>query len=319
IYEEVFGATPIDFNSTFELEPLKVEDQNGSSSCVGQAWAKYLEVLERKENNVFTDLSAKYIYSQIYLPNGGAYIREGAKIVKGQGCSTEKTLPSYPSTEENMRDSSIINNDIRNEASIYRSKSYASITHKESIDLVAQAIIHNNGVVTGVYGDKDGWKRNRNGWVIPPKKRDWGHAIFLVGYGIKEGRKYIKFINSWSKDWGNAGYGYLTEDYFESGNVFSLWTLVDLPNPLDEEFMYKRYIDSEQVQFIVKDNDLREIPDPSTLQLFMEMGWISPEEPIILTDEDKAKYDFKGKLPSSLICDILKNNEDSIKDYLNIK
>jgi len=258
IYENICaGAEPIDWNISFELEPLKVENQNGSGSCVGQAWAKYLEELERKENNTFTDLSARFIYSQIYLPSGGAYIRNGGKLAVEQGCPTESILPSYPATEEAMRISIDITEEIRDNAFFYKSKAYASIEHKDNIDIVAQAIKQNHGVVTGVQGENSGWKV---AWVTPPKDGgDWGHAIYLVGYGMINGKKYIKFINSWSDGWGDKGYGYLSEDYFTSGNVFALWTLVDQPNTADETNMLRIIGDrSSKKQYIKgKDNVLR--------------------------------------------------------------
>ena len=46
---------------------LKVEDQDGSGSCVAQAVHKYLEVLEQVENEEFTDLSARFLYALIHL------------------------------------------------------------------------------------------------------------------------------------------------------------------------------------------------------------------------------------------------------------
>jgi len=88
--QKVLGKPTIDWDKGFDIAALKVEDQDGSSSCVGQAWSKYAEALNIVEENKFTDLSAKFIYSQIFIPQGGAYIREGAKIVVNQGISPEK-------------------------------------------------------------------------------------------------------------------------------------------------------------------------------------------------------------------------------------
>ena len=38
-----------------------------------------------------------------------------------------------------------------------------------------------------------------------------GHALCLVGYNDE--RRELKFINSWGKDWGDHGYGYMPYDY----------------------------------------------------------------------------------------------------------
>jgi len=229
--QKVLGKPTINWEEGFDIAALKVEDQDGSSSCVGQAWSKYAEALNVVEESEFTDLSAKFIYSQIFIPQGGAYIREGAKIVVNQGISPEQDLSSYPATEANMRKKEDITENIFKKAIPYKAKSYASIWHKNKIDKFAEAILQNHGVVTGVYGEHPGWQ---TAWVKPPKNADWGHAIYCVGFVMVEGKKYIKFLNSWGTNWGESGYGYLGEDYFTTSNVFSAWTLVDLPNPIDD-------------------------------------------------------------------------------------
>ena len=236
LQEVILGAPPVDWDKGYivpEVEGIKVEDQNGSLSCVGQGWSKYAEVLEKVENKNFTDLSAKYIYSQIFIPpTGGSYVRDGAKLVVNQGVGLEAQLPSYPATEADMRRVEDITDPIREAAKTYKAKSYASIWHKNNIDTFAQAIQQNLGVITGVYGHNSGWGM---AYVKPPTEGGaWGHAFYCVGFVMVEGKKYIKFLNSWGTNWGESGYGYLGEDYFTTSNVFSAWTLVDLPNPIND-------------------------------------------------------------------------------------
>ena len=45
------------------------------------------------------------------------------------------------------------------------------------------------------------------------KNCDRGHAIVFVGYD--DSKKLIKFRNSWSKEWGKDGYGFITYDTAE--------------------------------------------------------------------------------------------------------
>src|SRR3990170_1215306 len=109
--ELVAGAGVFDWNVGFDLSttiPFKVEDQDGSSSCVGQAWAKYAEALEFIETGVYKDFSAKFLYSRIYIPpDGGAYIWKGADMMKLLGDPDEPLDPSYengtPPSEAYMR------------------------------------------------------------------------------------------------------------------------------------------------------------------------------------------------------------------------
>lgn len=259
IRDIILGAPSIDWDAGYTIpqtEGIKVEDQDGSSSCVGQSWSKYAEVLEKIENTGFTDLSAKYIYSQIFLQQSGAYIRDGAKLVVNQGVAPEHALPSYPATEADMRRVSDITEGTQAQARVYRAKSYASIWHKNKIDTFAEVIQQNNGCVTGVYGEGAGWQ---TAYVSPPTTNNtWGHAVYCVGYFKKDGKKYIKFINSWGTSWGDSGYGYLGEDYFNDF-VFSAWTLVDLPN--HDKVNNKVMVDKELLQLIYNGIFHRD-PDP---------------------------------------------------------
>lgn len=100
-YESLVMAAaliPFDWNKGFSVEEragkLKVDHQNGSSSCVAQAWSKYQEVLEAIEG-IKVDLSAKDIYSRIFQPQGGAYIMDGAKLLVNRGVVKESINPSY--------------------------------------------------------------------------------------------------------------------------------------------------------------------------------------------------------------------------------
>ena len=45
------------------------------------------------------------------------------------------------------------------------------------------------------------------------KKADSGHAIVFVGYDDE--KKLVEFRNSWSEQWGNNGYAYLTYETFK--------------------------------------------------------------------------------------------------------
>ncbi|MCK4265414.1 hypothetical protein KAW80_03590 [Candidatus Babeliales bacterium] len=247
------------FDVTKKIGTLKVENQNGSSSCTGQAWSKYQEILNALEN-VNADLSAKDIYSRIFQPQGGAYIRDGAKLLISRGVVTEKTNPSYengqPPSEEFMR--KILEGN-EEEATINGSSSYATTTHND-IEWIAQMIRDNNGVVTGFFGDNEGWA---NADIKPPKSRSWGHCILLTGACMRNGEKAIKFINSWGEEWGENGFGYFYGDSL--GEMFDIWTLVDKINiPKQKTMQLKIYQDDI---YLINENAKFgwSIPDPDIL------------------------------------------------------
>lgn len=228
---EVMGASKEEIPTRYRLKDdvdIKIEDQDGSGSCVAQAVSKYLEVLEQKENTEFTDLSARFIYSLIYLKTGGSYIRRGMKTAVEKGDSLEELCPSYPATEKDLReepDAEAFEN-----AKIYQSKAYAKDKNKHDISFMARMIYENHGFVTGAIISSEGWQ---DAFVRPPTDDEdtGGHAIYCTGYDLEKGRIY--FVNSWGKDWGNDGFGYFDQAYIQSDKLFSIWTLVDKPNTMN--------------------------------------------------------------------------------------
>lgn len=238
-YEELVCAaalTPFDWEAGFTVESrageLYVDNQGSSSSCTSQAWSKYKTVLDVIETDSMVELSAKDIYSRIFQQSGGAYIMDGAKLLKNRGVCKESSNSSYengkPPSEPFMRE--IIETPAE-EVSEYGAKSYAFTTHND-IEWIAQMIRDNNGVVTGFTGDNAGWAFAD---IKPTNSPKWAHCVYLVGACMRNGKKAIKFINSWGKDWGDNGYGYFYADSL--GNMFDIWTLVDKVNKPNQETM----------------------------------------------------------------------------------
>lgn len=218
---------------------LTQKDQNGSLSCVSQGWSYYAEALERAENGEDVPISARFIYSQIHLPQGAAYVRDGADILVSQGSCQEDLCSSYPNDEQSLR--VLPSDEARTAAKTYQAKSYASVG--PNFELFRQALFAGKGMVTAFTGSNTGWHVDADGFIRPPTADDirWGHCVFLVGYGIHNGRKSFKIKNSWGTAWGIDGYAWVDENYFNAENnslVFSGWTLVDLPDKYQSKFMF---------------------------------------------------------------------------------
>ncbi len=284
-YEEIMGAgEPFDWDMGYEIPySLKVEHQGKSLSCVGQSWAYYAEELEQIESIKLTDLSAKDIYQRIFMPQGGAEIRRGASVIKNFGLNTEKDVPSY---ELEMPPSELFMRTFKSgdeEALNYIAKSYASVL-PGSIDHIAQVIRDNSGCVSGFNGDNEGWA---TAFVKPPISAKWGHAVYLVGAELINGKKYIKFINSWGTGWGENGYGYFDESYLS--NMFSLWTLIDQINPNNKKMEYVKSIMNEEYlvdkTLMIKLN-IGDVPERAFLQARGLTG-----SPNLMSDIELARYE----------------------------
>jgi len=275
---------------------LEVEDDNSYQvngiavhNCVGQAYSKYAEVLNIVEEKRFVDLSAKSVYERIYLPNGGAYLREGAKAIVG-GINEEVDVLSYengnPPSEAYMR-SQTLTNELRLKAEKYASKEYRSIGSANT-DLIALAIKDNWGAVTGLSGDNKGW----TDWVIKnPIHADWGHCIFLKGFGKDERGRYIDFINSWGSGWGKNGQGRIyVDEYDMANNAFGIWTLVDKPNlsNIEEPMKLVKTANDPDV-YLIRGNKRIMIVDGPTLDSLVDPF-------IVITDEEMVQYVDGGTL-----------------------
>lgn len=233
----VFGAPEIDWEKGYDVEKelgieLKCEHQNGSSSCVAQAYTKLGEVLNFVETKKMIDLSAKSIYEQIFLPTGGASLRDGAKAIVDGGVALEEAISSYengnPPSEVYMRKQTITA-EIRKAMLVFKAKEYRTLGFATA-DYVAHAILNNFGCVTGAIGSSAGWTQ----FVVrPPQPEEptWGHAIYLLAFGIDKIGKWFEFLNSWGKGWGKEGRGRVYFDQYDiPNNFFGGWALVDQPN-----------------------------------------------------------------------------------------
>ena len=243
-YEDVLGAEEtVDWNKGYDIEKeigakIPFKNQGLSGSCVGQAISYYSGVLNTVETKKYDEVSAKSIYSliELGLPQGGAYIRDGMKLVVDLGALFEKILSSYKNglapDEPYMKDKSWKTESILKLAKILQAKEYRTITNSLNMNTFAIAVKNNYGIVGGVNGS------NNNTWnSFEPRTgpSSWGHALYFGKFGTDKLGKYIATPNSWGTR-GNPdelhsdGWQKLREEWFTSEYMFSPWTLIDKPN-----------------------------------------------------------------------------------------
>jgi len=274
-YDEVVAATApvvIDWKKGYDIRntlggDIKIKNQFQSLSCVGQGWSYYIWVkqiiemigkyhlklpkLEMNHRNDIDQVSSKAIYSQIFIKNkGGAYIRDGAKLLVDWGSLFERDVPSInyktkSASEDYMRDKAWINSSMDRLAKTLQGLEYAVLNANDNMDLFAQAIMHNHGVVGGVVG------QNGRGWGTenpkPPADATnlWRHCVYYGAFGTDEKGKFIATPNSWGtgfkpdniewKPGDPPGFGWqkLRADYFNKKWQFNPWTYIDKSNQPD--------------------------------------------------------------------------------------
>ncbi len=191
------GSTsePFDWDIGYDVEkelsdllgtPFKitVKDQNGSSSCGGQAWSYYGQVLNAFHDKNTAERSAKFIYSQTYIGTGGSGGNENCNIAIKQGWGLESDTPSYenglPAGEAFYERPGDITDVARLNAKADKALKYANVLNRDP-DAIAQALRDNHGCIFGITGTNNGtW---RSAFPLPPTTYNgsWNHWIFCLG------------------------------------------------------------------------------------------------------------------------------------------
>lgn len=218
-------------NPTFKIP---VHNQNGSLSCVGQAISMYASVKNYLETGIWVKLSARDLYSRIFVGFGGAYLEDGMMQGVNVGILPEHEVPSYdkgqPPSESFMRIKPM------------NSVSYDNLRYVVSgrdcrwlypnIDEFAKAISLNCGLLMGVNGDNNGTWFTKE--PVPPTNVIWSHAIYAAKAKLINGKKKIIFLNSWGEGVGDFGWQMIGEEWFETDNVFHGWVYDDIQNHLEQ-------------------------------------------------------------------------------------
>jgi hypothetical protein len=240
------GSAPFDWEVGYDIEEeigfsVPPKHQGSSFSCVGQASSalayvknavELLPVFKEETKEFVDELSAKSIYSLISLgENRGAYLRDGVKTIVSRGINKEKDVKSYqddkPPTEKFMLEKNWQTSLMDEKAKNFQGEEYRVI-HAKNIDIFAQAIRDNHGLLAGFNGSNNGtWYSE---FPVPPAITEWSHAMYAGKARMIYGKKYIGCLNSWGTNAGKNGWQWFGEEWFEKGNVFNPWVLVDKRN-----------------------------------------------------------------------------------------
>jgi hypothetical protein len=233
-YTVGMSSIPFDWEKGFQCGWIpKAKDQGVSSACGGYASATLKEI----QDGFGIIKSPKFIYSQAHAESGGTSIYALGNLLVKKGVCAEYLCPSTPPTESNLTRTEDLTTQAINDALNDRSYSYAQVTTLKDIESVAQAIRDHNGCILGLYGKNNGTWRSEH--VLPPLPTDtdkFAHWVAGIEAGMYQGKKAIRFMNSWGEETGNNGTQWITEDYFTSGNVWCAWTITE--NPIIPPFKY---------------------------------------------------------------------------------
>jgi len=204
------------FSSYFSLKnySCSVLNQLQTNSCTGHSGiaatniilSRFLEAKDHKLNPWFVYYFArKEDNSPVNLDNG-ATMRSLMKALQKYGvyrCDMSSPF-SEPDADTDYSKCFHIYNYYRCNNNITQIK-YALENDKLPVLLCFKVYSKDIDDYTGIIGEKDK-KENFEGY----------HAICLTGYKYIKDKLYFEFQNSWGREWGDSGYGYLIEDYLKS-------------------------------------------------------------------------------------------------------
>ncbi|TGL31449.1 cysteine protease [Leptospira koniambonensis] len=200
-----------------------VGDQGQQSSCVAWSTAyatkSFQEYMERKDRGwKLSDSSGSPNYSNIFSPafiynqiNGGrdngSLISDAMRIVVEKGAAPWSSMP-YNERDYLARPPQ----DAFNAASSYKAKEFLRIRQTDPNELKNQLAL-GRPVVAGIIVYENFMNlKGKEVYKEGVGKTYGGHAIAIVGYDDSKGA--FKFINSWSTQWGDNGYGYIEYRWF---------------------------------------------------------------------------------------------------------
>ena len=243
LHEAVGAPVPFDWNVGYDCEKklgikIPFKNQGQSESCVGNGWAYLMATVNASITGKYDEVSAKAIYSQIFLKGGGANIRDGGLLLKNFGAVMEKIVSSYKGgqapNEAWMEDTSWITPDVVAMANNLKAFSIASVP--TDIESWACAMRDFYGIVFGVEGENDGsWNTLQ---PKPPTNPDWGHCLFGGKALMINKIKDVLTPNSWGDRFQGQWQG-IDESWFKTTNLFQAWTLIEKKSMIDEGIIFK--------------------------------------------------------------------------------
>ena len=210
-----------------DLRPFcsAVEDQGSLGSCTAQALAGNVELLDRKIDGEYSDVSRLFIYYNERLLEGtvnedsGAFIRDGIKTLAKQGVCAE-SLWDYDINK--FTDKPI--DECYKDALDRRIVSYKRLSGvSDMLSCLADGYPIVFGI--GIYESFETKEVAKTGIVPMPEADETmigGHAVLSCGYDMA--KKWFIVRNSWGESWGDKGYFYLPFEYVKKlGSDF--WTI----------------------------------------------------------------------------------------------
>jgi C1A family cysteine protease len=231
-----------------------VEDQFILGSCTANAGVGIVEYFQKRAFNKHLEGSRLFVYKVTrnllgFTGDDGAFIKTTMAALSLFGVPHEEYFPYTldgltPNPDWNVEPSAFLYSLADNyEASKYFSHDPLG-HHIPAVDVLRSVKTYLAAGVPAMFGFyifssfQDSEAAGQIPYPWPGDSVIGGHAVVAVGYddakvirnttSNQETKGAFLIRNSWGKEWGEEGYGWIPYEYVRSGNAFDFWSLLSM-------------------------------------------------------------------------------------------
>lgn len=213
-----------------------IEDQLHTSSCTSQAGAGLLEYFYNRYGGRYTDISRLFLYKVTRnlmgrpIGDNGAYISTTLNVIRKYGVCEERFWPFNPKIVDEEPNAFCYYNATCFQIMYYRLDN--TTDPNKNLFQIKHSLTNQRPSIFGftVYSSIPSIGSGKTDIFFPTQNDSLkgGHAVVAVGYddqkqiGNHKGALLIR--NSWSKNWGIKGYGWLPYAYVEHNLATEFYT-----------------------------------------------------------------------------------------------
>lgn len=210
-----------------------IKNQDGSSSCVGQAIAKALGIHNNIEEDLYVDLSAAWIYAhRSNYPGEGMIVPHAMQFVKDFGATLEYFMPTNGKSEQELNAyyGKRFPVSIGEVAKIYKPGNFVTVISRDINEIAA--LLEKRPLVMGFAFDYNEWTEQPQIITNAPKLR---HLVCAIEGTLYNGQKRIIIDDSWKEEATILGGKRLISQEFLTQRCFSIGYFIDLSNTWQSE------------------------------------------------------------------------------------
>jgi len=225
-----------------------IENQGNLGSCTAHAAAGIIEYYEKRAYKKHLEASRLFIYKTTRnlmqtTGDAGGWLRSTMGALVMCGVPIEKYWP-YQVDDFDVEPDAFIYSMAKN----YEAVKYfchdpqgAKVPYPDVLKSVKQYLEAGVPSMLGFWGFPSFDKCDTKGGIPYPaegESAEWGHAIVAVGYddskeiknttNNKESTGALLIRNSWGKEWGDKGYGWLPYEYVLNNLALDFWSLLGM-------------------------------------------------------------------------------------------